>query len=75
MAVNKVESWIELIKACIRPFIILWGFITYGICVMNGITVPDLLSALIAAAIIEYFGERAVIRLRTPSVNVNTKGE
>jgi hypothetical protein len=32
------------------------------------------LAALIAAAIIEYFGERAVIRLRTPSTTVDTKG-
>ncbi len=70
-----MQSWIELVKALIRPFIILWGFTVYGICVINNIAVPDLLAALIAAAIIEYFGERAVIRLRTPTATVNTKGE
>jgi hypothetical protein len=69
-----MQSWIELIKALLRPFIICWGFIVYGICVIDGIVVPDLLAALIAAAIIEYFGERAVIRLRTPSTTVDTKG-
>jgi hypothetical protein len=70
-----MQLWIELIKALVRPFIITWGFVVYGICVTNGIAVPDLLAALIAAAIIEYFGERAVIRLRTPTTTVNTKGE
>jgi hypothetical protein len=69
-----MQQTIELIKALIRPFIISWGFIIYGICVLHGIVVPDLLSALIAAAIIEYFGERAVLRLRTPTATVNTKG-
>lgn len=70
-----MQPCIELIKALVRPFIICWGFIIYGICVINGIAVPDVLAALIAAAIIEYFGERAVIRLRTPSATVDTKGE
>ena len=70
-----MQSWIELIKALIRPFIILWGFSIYGLCIINSIGVPDLLAALIAAAIIEYFGERAVLRLRTPTATVNTKGE
>ena len=60
-----MQTWIELIKALVRPFIIVWGFVAYGICIFNGITVPDLLSTLIAAAVIEYFGERAVLRLRT----------
>jgi hypothetical protein len=70
----KMQPWIELIKALVRPFIILWGFVTYGICVINGIAVPDLLSTLIAAAIIEYFSERAVLRLRTPSTTIDSKG-
>lgn len=69
-----MQSWIELIKALIRPFIICWGFVIYGVCVINAIVIPDLLAALIATAIIEYFGERAVIRLRTPSTTVDTKG-
>ncbi len=70
-----MQDWINLVKALIRPFIITWGFAVYGICVINNIGVPDLLSALIAAAIIEYFGERAVLRLRTPAVSIDTKGE
>jgi hypothetical protein len=59
-----MQSWIELIKALVRPFIIVWGFVTYALCIFNSVAVPDLLSSLIAAAVIEYFGERAVLRLR-----------
>jgi hypothetical protein len=59
-----MQTWIELIKALVRPFIIVWGFVTYALCIFNGVIVPDLLSILIAAAVIEYFGERAVLRLR-----------
>jgi hypothetical protein len=59
-----MQTWIELIKALVRPFIIVWGFVTYAMCIFKGLAVPDLLSSLIAAAVIEYFGERAVLRLR-----------
>lgn len=69
-----MQQWIELVKALIRPFIIFWGFVVYGLCVINGLVIPDLLAALVAAAIIEYFGERAVIQLRTPSASVKSKG-
>ncbi len=48
----------------IRPFIIIWGFIVYGVCVMNGVEVPALLAGLISVVIIEYFGERAILRLK-----------
>ena len=69
-----MQNWIQLTKALVRPFIIVWGFTTYGVCVLKDIAVPDLLAALIAAAIIEYFGERAVLRLRTPPNTIDTKG-
>lgn len=59
-----MQEWIEFIKAIIRPFIIIWGFIVYGVCVMTGVEVPTLLAGLVAAVIIEYFGERAILRLR-----------
>jgi hypothetical protein len=59
-----MQTWIELIKALVRPFIIVWGFVAYGLCIFHGIAVPDLLSTLVAAAVIEYFSERAVLRLR-----------
>ena len=59
-----MEEWIEFIKAIIRPFIIIWGFIVYGVCVITGVEVPALLAGLIAAVIIEYFGERAIFRFR-----------
>jgi hypothetical protein len=59
-----MNDWIEFIKAVIRPFIIIWGFIVYGVCVMTGVEVPVLLAGLVSAVIIEYFGERAILRLR-----------
>jgi len=70
-----MQSWIELVKSLIRPFIITWGCVVYGICVIGGIAVPDLLSGLVAAAVIEYFGERAFIRLKGNSSVAGVKGE
>ncbi len=48
----------------IRPFIIVWGFIVYGVCVLKGLDLPALLAGLITVVVVEYFGERAVLRLR-----------
>jgi len=54
----------EAIKVLVRPFIICWGFIVYGVCVMAQIEVPILLAGLVSAVIVEYFGERAIKRLK-----------
>ena len=59
----SMKDWTEFIKSLIRPFIVAWGFIVYGVCVMTGIEVPALLAGLVSAVIIEYFGERAIKRL------------
>ena len=59
-----MHDWIDLIKSLVRPFIIVWGFIVYGLCVLKGVEVPYLLSGLVTAVIIEYFGERVIKRLR-----------
>lgn len=59
-----MEEWIEFIKAVIRPFIIVWGFLVYGVCILSGIEVPALLVGLVSAVIVEYFGERAVKRFK-----------
>ncbi|MDO8569071.1 MAG: hypothetical protein Q7R57_10230 [Dehalococcoidales bacterium] len=59
-----MNEWTDFIKAMIRPFIIVWGFTVYGICVIKEIDVPALLAGLITVVIVEYFGERAVLRLR-----------
>jgi len=59
-----MKDWTEFIKSIIRPFIIIWGFIVYGLCVINEIEAPYLLSGLVAAVVIEYFGERAIKRFR-----------
>lgn len=59
-----MKGWIELVRVCVRPFIIVWGFLVYGICIMSGIEVPILLAGLISAVIIEYFGERAIKRFK-----------
>ena len=57
-------DWIELVKSLIRPFIIIWGFMVYGICVMTEVEVPALLAGLVSVVIIEYFGERAIKGLK-----------
>ncbi|MCK4369368.1 MAG: hypothetical protein KAV68_06920 [Dehalococcoidales bacterium] len=59
-----MKEWIEFIKATIRPFIIVWGFLVYGVCVMSGVEVPVLLVGLVSAVIVEYFGERAIKRFK-----------
>ena len=59
-----MQDLAQLIKSLIRPFIIVWGFLVYGICIITGVEVPPLLSALVTAVIIEYFGERAILRFR-----------
>jgi len=59
-----MKDWAEFIKSLIRPFIIIWGFIVYGVCVMTEVEVPALLAGLVSVVIIEYFGERAILRFR-----------
>jgi len=59
-----MEKWAQFIKSIVRPFIIIWGFTVYGVCVLTAVEVPELLAALITAVIIEYFGERAVARFK-----------
>ena len=63
-ALEKMKDWSELVKSSVRPFIIIWGFIVYGVCVMIGVEIPQLLTYLVAAVIVEYFGERAVKRFK-----------
>lgn len=59
-----MENWIQLVKSLIRPFLIVWGSVIYGACILKGIEVPVPLAMLVSAIIVEYFGERAVIRLK-----------
>ena len=59
-----MKEWSEFIKSLIRPFIIIWGFIIYGVCVMAQTEVPELLAILVSAVVIEYFGERAILRFK-----------
>ncbi len=59
-----MKDWIEFTKAMIRPFIIVWGFAVYGVCILSGREVPAILVGLVAAVILEYFGERAIKRLK-----------
>ena len=60
----KMKEWVEFIKAVIRPFIIIWGFMVYGICIMTEVEVPTLLAGLVSVVVIEYFSERAVKRFK-----------
>ena len=59
-----MKDWIELIKAAIRPFIIVWGFSVYGVCILSEMEAPTLLVGLVTAVTVEYFGERALKRLK-----------
>ena len=59
-----MKDWTEFIKSLIRPFIIIWGFMVYGVCVMTEVEVPALLAGLVSVVIIEYFGERAILRFK-----------
>jgi len=59
-----MKDWTEFIKSLIRPFVIIWGFIVYGVCIMTEVEVPALLAGLVSVVIIEYFGERAILRFR-----------
>jgi hypothetical protein len=68
-----MNNWIDLIKAAVRPFLIVWGAVLYGVCLIKGIAVPDILAGFIAAVALEYFGERAVMRFKENSSD--TKGE
>jgi hypothetical protein len=46
------------------------------VCLIKTIEVPDLLAGLVAAVILEYFGERAVFRFReNTGSGDDTKGE
>jgi len=60
-----MEERTQFIKSIIRPFIIIWGCVVYGLCILTEIEVPELLAGLVAAVIIEYFGERAIKRFKT----------
>jgi len=64
-----LKDWSEFIKSMVRPFIIIWGFTVYGICVITEVEVPVLLAGLVSAVIIEYFGERAVKRFKEQPLN------
>jgi hypothetical protein len=70
-----MTEWIEFIKASVRPFIIVWGAVLYGVCIIRAIEVPDLLGGLVAAVIIEYFGERAIFRFKENTSGGGTRGE
>ena len=59
-----MKDWSEFIKSIIRPFIIVWGLVIYGICLLTGIEIPPLLAGLITAITVEYFSERAIKRFK-----------
>ena len=61
---NQTQALSDFIRSMVRPFIILWSLAVYGLCILRGTAVPDLLAFLITAIVIEYFGERALLRLK-----------
>jgi hypothetical protein len=69
-----MKDYVELIKSLVRPFIIFWGFIIYGVCIMTGREIPTLLAGLITAIVVEYFSERAIIRLKENGTKRDSAG-
>jgi hypothetical protein len=59
-----MQDLVEFIKSIVRPFIVIWGCIVYGVCVITATKIPQLLAGLISAVVIEYFGERAYQRFK-----------
>ncbi len=59
-----MQDLTQFIKSVVRPFIIIWGFMVYGICIMTEVEVPPLLAGLVSIVVVEYFGERAVKRFK-----------
>jgi len=59
-----MDKAVELIKSLIRPFLVVWGWIIYGVCVWNEIEVPAYLLAILGAVTAEYTGERIVKRIK-----------
>ena len=59
-----MEDLAQFIKSLIRPFIIVWGFTLYSVCILTNMEVPTILAGLVSVVSIEYFGERAVKRFR-----------
>ena len=54
----------SLIRSLVRPFIIVWGCVIYGMCILLKMEVPSLLGGLITAVVLEYFSERAIKRFQ-----------
>ncbi len=61
---ENIKDWETVIKSAVRPFVIGWGFVIYGVLLIKGAEVPPPLAYLVAAVIIEYCGERAIKRLK-----------
>ena len=59
-----IKDLTEFFRSVVRPFIIMWGFFVYGVCILTDVAVPELLLGLVTAVVVEYFGERAIIRLK-----------
>ena len=56
-------SILELIKGLVRPFLIGSGWLTWLYFLIDGREVPVALGIVIGAITLEYFGERAYLRL------------
>ena len=56
-------SILELIKGLVRPFLIGSGWLTWLFFLIDGREVPAALATIIGIITLEYFGERAYLRL------------
>lgn len=60
----KLKDHLEFIKGIIRPLIVVWGLGVFTACVFTPFELPVIIEGLIGAVTVEYFGERAIKRIR-----------
>lgn len=59
-----MNNWVELVKALVRPFLIVWGWVIWGICIALGEEIPVLFTGTLTAITLEYIGERVKKRFK-----------
>ena len=58
------EGATSFVKSLVRPILIVWTWILVGIMWFNQIEIPPLLLGVATTIVVEYFGERAIKRIR-----------
>jgi len=70
---SDIDAVSNFIKALVRPFIISYSWLILGLMWLNQTEIPQLLAGVATAITIEYFGERAVKRIKEVKGNSQKK--